>query len=287
MAGRRRNTDFPRRHADGAVWFSIDAAHGLGLLRDGKVERIDIGRRTPEPIGLDVDGQGNAWLANAATASILRVSRAGEVIETMLNTPIARTGRLAIGRDGSVWFAESTAYSFSSIRDGKLSRHAISAVRGGPYGIAVAQDGVAWGTLQSGNKLVRISVDGAMSEYEIPTRAGTPTDVAVAQDGSVWALEFRANKIARFHNEKFDEFDVGGEFAGLSGLAIAKDGSVWFGLLRRGALGCIKNGKMSALRLPRADARPYTLASDGSGNIWYADISGVVGKVPESVVKSR
>jgi virginiamycin B lyase len=100
-------------------------------------------------------------------------------------------------------------------------------------------------------------------------------------------LEFRANKVAHYRDGKFEEFDVGGEFAGLSGLTIAKDGSIWFGLLRRSTLGCIKNGKLSTLKLPRADARPYTLAADQSGNVWYADISGVVGKVPESVVKSR
>ncbi len=272
---------------DGAAWFSLDSGRSIGLLRDGKIERIDLGRRVQEAIGLDVDREGNAWMANAPTVSVLRIKRTGEVSETALGTPIGRMARLAVAADDSVWFAEASAFSFSRIKDGVLKRHVISAARGGPYGVAVSADGTAWGTLQSGNKLVRISPSSEISEIELPTRAAAPTDVAVAPDGAVWLLEFRSNKVARYADGKFTEFDIAGEFAGLSGLAVAADGSVWFGLLRRGALGCLKNGKFSSLRLPREDARPYTLTADRTGSIWYADISGVVGKVPAASVAAR
>ncbi len=32
--------------------------------------------------------------------------------------------------------------------------------------------------------------------------------------------------------------------------------------------------------LPRANARPYSVAVDRDGNVWYADITGYVGMLP-------
>jgi virginiamycin B lyase len=63
---------------------------------------------------------------------------------------------------------------------------------------------------------------------------------------------------------------------------VAPDGSVWFGVLRGGGLGRLRDGKMEFVALPRENARPYTLAADAKGNIWYADISGFVGMIPAS-----
>jgi virginiamycin B lyase len=66
----------------------------------------------------------------------------------------------------------------------------------------------------------------------------------------------------------------------LSGIAIAKDGTVWFGMLRASRLGRLRDGELATFKLPRADARPYSLAIDNEGNVWYADIHGYVGMLP-------
>ena len=36
----------------------------------------------------------------------------------------------------------------------------------------------------------------------------------------------------------------------------------------------------ATFKLPRDDARPYSLAVDRDGNVWYADIHGYVGMLP-------
>jgi len=51
-------------------------------------------------------------------------------------------------------------------------------------------------------------------------------------------------------------------------------------VLRGAALGRLRSGEMTFHALPRPTARPYSLAADSSGNVWYADISGYVGMVP-------
>jgi virginiamycin B lyase len=276
-------TDIPTALAvapDGNVWVSIDAASAVGLVRNGKVERIAKGARSVEPIGIAVDSKGRAWVTDAATASIVAVSATGEVESIRLGTPIARLGRMTAAPDDSIWFAESTAYSITRLKDGELTRHAVDSVRGGPYGVAAAADGAVWATLQSSNSLLRIAPDGTTTEHPIPTPGVSPTDIAVDAAGTVWFLQFRTDRVGRFSAGKFEEYAVSEAKSGLTGLAVAPDGSVWFGMLRKGSLGRLRAGAFAQFKLPRENARPYSVAVDAAGNIWYADITGYVGMIP-------
>ena len=265
---------------DGSVWFTIDFGDGLGLVREGKLQRVPKKGRNVEPIGLGVDATGAAWFTDPSAIAISRITEQGELQSFPLGTPIARLARLAVAPDGAVWFAESTSYSVTKLKDGVLTRHTVPSVRGGPYGVAVAKDGTVWATLQSGNQLLRIDIAGKMETFDLPTAGASPTDVAVDAGGVVWLVEFRANKIARFEGGKFTEYATPEGKSAPSGIAVASDGSVWFGLLRGGGLGRLHDGKMTFVELPRPNARPYSLTADRSGNVWYADISGYVGMIP-------
>ena len=272
---------------DRTVWFTMDMAGAIGRVRDGKLERIPTAKRNNvEPLGLGVDAGGTVWYTDALDQSIASLSPQGESRKFPLDTPIARLARLAVGTDGTVWFSEGTAYSITSLKDGKIQRHVIKNVRGGPYGVAIDAQGNAWATLQSGNQLLKVTPAGEMTEYEVPTRASSPTDIAVDAKGAVWFIEFRGNKVGRFADGKFSEFDVPSPaWPGLSGIAVAPDGAVWFGLLRDHAIGRVRDGQVKIFALPRPDARPYSVAADASGNIWYADISGFVGMLKASAAK--
>jgi len=270
---------------DGTVWFTIGFADAVGMIRDGKIQRLPKSKKNVEPVGLAVDAQGAAWYTDPTEVLISRILPSGEIKSFPLGTAIARLGRLAVAPDGAVWFAESTAYGFTRLKDGVLTRNVPKSVRGGPYGMAVDAKGVAWGTLQSGNQLIKIAPGEEIAEYEIPTPGSSPSDIAVDASGNAWFVEFRGNKIGKFGDGKFSEFTVPGEWAGLSGIAVAADGSVWFGMLRGHALGRLRDGQFKIFELPRKDARPYTLAIDKAGNVWYADISGFVGMLKASAAK--
>ena len=286
----QEKTDIPTALAvapDGTVWFTMDSANALGRLRDGKIERVVIGKRNNvEPIGLDVDANGTVWFTDALGQAIVSVAPDGRQTSFPLNTPIARLGRLTVAPDGAVWFAESTSYSITRLKDGKLTRNEIRNIRGGPYGVATDVQGNAWATLQSGNQLMRVTPAGGISEFEVPTRGSSPTDLTIDAAGTVWFVEFRGSKVGSFAGGKFTEYEVPGkDWAGLSGITVAPDGAIWFGLLRHRSIGRVTQGKVTIFPLPRPDARPYTLAADKSGNIWYADISGYVGMLKASAAK--
>ena len=270
---------------DNTVWFTIGFADAVGMIREGKLQRLPKSKKSVEPIGLAVDADGAAWYTDPTEVLISRMVPSGEIKSFPLGTPIARLGRLAVAPDGAVWFAESTAYGFTRLKDGVLTRNVPKSVRGGPYGVAVDAKGNVWGTLQSGNQLVRISPGQEIAEYEIPTPGSSPSDIAVDASGNAWFIEFRGNKIGKFGEGKFTEFPVPGDWAGLSGIAAAPDGAVWFGLLRNHAIGRLHDGQFRIFELPRKDARPYTVAIDKTGNVWYADISGYVGMLKADAAK--
>jgi virginiamycin B lyase len=266
--------------ADGAVWFTIDRSDVIGRVQNGTIQRISTSGRNLEPLGVGAAPDGAAWFTDAVAGAVARVTPTGEVSRLKLDTPIVRLGRLAVGGDGSVWFAESTSYSITQIKDGRIIRHEVESPRGGPFGVAVAPSGVVWATLQAADQLLRINTDGRVDTFDVPHRGAVPTDIAIGLDGSAWFVEVRGNRIGALRDGKFSEFEVGVANAGLSGIAVAGDGTVWFGMLREAALGRLRNGKVAVFHLPRKDARPFSVTVDPAGAVWYADISGFVGMLP-------
>ena len=65
----------------------------------------------------------------------------------------------------------------------------------------------------------------------------------------------------------------------MTSLAVAPDGTVWFTELREHKLGRLRDGNLIELQLPRDDARPFGVAVDGEGSVWYTDLTGWLGRV--------
>src|SRR5215475_1287023 len=229
---------------DGTVWFTLESADSIGRLRNGKIERIPKGAESIEPLGLAVSGDGSAWYTEATKQRIARASPDGAIAFFGLATPIARLGRLAVAPDGAVWFAESTVASVTRLHDGRFTRHIV-------------------GTLAA----------------RIPPDAW-PFGIAVAPDGAVWATLPNANKLLRIAPDGTGTaFDVPTRQSGLGDIAVAPDGTVYFTELRGHRLGRFHGGRFTEFDLPRPDARPVGITVDARNNVWYADLSGWLGRL--------
>ncbi len=272
---------------DRSIWFTIEFSDAIGLLRNGRLEKLPKETENVEPLGLAVDADGSAWYTDAPMRAISRISPDGAIRSFALSTPIANLGRLAIAPDGAVWFADLTTLSVTQLKDGVFTRHEFGSFRAPPFGIAVDAHGTVWATLPTVNKLARISADGQVTEFDAPTRGSGLSDVAVDARGGVWFLESRANKVGRFAEGRFSEFTISTPSAGLTGLAVAPDGSIWFTELRAHKLGRLRDGKVTEFRLPRPDARPFGVAVDGGNNVWYTDLSGWLGALRADRAKAR
>ena len=278
---------------DGTVWFTLEGASTLGLLRNGHVQKLPKGADSVEPLGLAVDASGRAWYTEAPKQRISRASSDGNIDSFALATPVARLGRLAVGPGGDVWFAEASLVSVTHLQDGRLTRHVLGSLNpaapmdAAPFGIAVSSDGHVWATLQNANKLLRISPSAETKAFDVPTRASGLGDVAVSADGVVWFLEIAANKVGRFAEGRFEEFAVPTPSAGLTGLAVAPDGAAWFTELRGHRLGRLHAGGITEFVLPRSDARPFGITVDAGNNVWYTDLSGWLGRLDADRARAR
>ena len=289
-------TDIPVAIAaapDGTVWFTLESSDAIGRLRNGQVERIRKGAQSFEPLGLAVDVEGRAWYTEAPKQSIARASPDGTIASFGLATPVAKLGRLTVGPDATVWFAEPTVMSVTRLRDGRFTRHVTGtlgakvAADAPPFGVAIAPDGAVWATLPSTDQLLRIAPDGNTTAFDVPTRRSGLGDVAVAADGSVYFLETTANKIGRLAGGRFEEFAVPTPRAGLVALAVAPDGAAWFTQLRGHRLGRLRGGTIKEFELPRPDARPFGITVDAANNVWYSDLSGWLGRLDASRARDR
>jgi len=269
------------------VWFTLESSNRLGVLsKNGEFAFVHKEFESIEPLGLAIDANGAAWFTEAPKQAIVRASLDGTIASFPLGTPVARLGRLAVGPDNTVWFAEPTRASVTQLKDGRFVRHPVSSATAAtraadavPFGVAVARDGTVWATLQAADALMRIAPNGERSIVEVPMRQGGLTDVAVAQDGAVWFLAAGANKIGRYVGGRFDAFDVPTPNSGLTALAVAPDGAAWFSALRAHRIGRVHQGVVTEFALPRDNARPIGIAVDADNNVWYADLAGWIGKL--------
>jgi virginiamycin B lyase len=271
---------------DGAVWFTLESSDAVGVLRDGRIERVSRGSETIEALGLAVDARGTVWMTDISGQAIWQLLPDGTRELVRIPGPLAQLGRLSVAPDGNVWFADSWNNSVTRMQDGHLEPHAAAESNAAPFGVAVDRDGVVWATLQIANKLMRIDPSGAVTELPLPTRNAAPTDIAIDPAGGVWFTELRANKIGRYADGRFSEYVVAADAPGLTSLAAAPDGSVWFTELRHHRLVRLRNGAFTDFAVPRSDARPFGVAVSATGDVWYTDLSGWIGKLPAGLAQS-
>ena len=115
--------------ADGTIWFTIDQADAIGRVRGGRIELLPTPGRNYEPLGLAVAADGSAWYTDIEPARSCASRASGEVSQFALDSAIVRLGRLAIGPDGSVWFADATGGGITQLKDGTFTRHESGSAR--------------------------------------------------------------------------------------------------------------------------------------------------------------
>jgi virginiamycin B lyase len=271
---------------DGAVWFTIDNADALGVLRNGRVQRIPKGRENLEPLGLAVADDGSVWFTDPIGEAIAHLTPEGAVESFPLPTKLTQFGRLAVATDGGVWAADSWSNSLVRLQAGTFTPYPASTSGAAPFGMAADPHGGVWSTLQSAHKLIHVDAAGQLTELEPPTRSSGPSDIAVDRSGVVWFVELRAGQIGRYANGTFTEFRLPRPQAGVTDLAVAPDGSVWFAELRAQRLGHLRvDGIIDEIALPRSDARPFGVRVDRAGNVWYTDLTGWLGMLPASEIR--
>jgi virginiamycin B lyase len=242
------------------------------------------------------NGMGGRWVVTLAPWAL--VLSAGAAGQHWLNSgeatadtdgrvhavalPHASSGptTVAIARDGSVWFTQSSGNRighFNAPGTG-LKEYPLPHADSGPRIIALGADGNMWFSEHTGNRIGRITPEGVITEFAIPTPDSQPRAIALGADGNIWFGEFAGNRIGRITPDgRITEFPIPTPDSGPRALAAGPDGNIWFSEFRAGKIGRITpQGAITEFALPRANSGPGDITAGADGAMWFLELSGTM-----------
>ncbi len=247
--------------------------------------------------GLAIDAEGDAWIANSATASITKLSPTGVPLSGKTGFTgggmLAPVG-LAIDNVGNVWITNLSGNSLSKFKpSGALITPPFGILGGGlsgPLGIAIDQSGGAWVANQRGSTLSRFTASGTPLSPQAGFSGGgltNPFGIALDSKGDAW--------VANRGDDNVSEFDPAGlalspqtGFAdgGLDapvGIAIDSGDNVWVSNSGRGEGHSVTELDSSGNAISPDPAGfiggglhvPGAVAIDGAGHVWVANSGSI------------
>jgi DNA-binding beta-propeller fold protein YncE len=191
-----------------------------------------------------VDPQGNIWVVDAPGHVIYKLNPGGKEILRLGTKGVAGTGPNSFNLPTDIAFAPTGDLYVS---DGYGSARVVKYSRDGKYLLQ-------WGTRGTG-----------------PGEFGLPHNLVTDREGTVYVTDR--------DNQRVEVFDANGKFlnewmgtGAVSGLAITKDQRIWTG-------GVLRDLEGKALgRLPGNTAGAHGVAVSDAGDVYLAQLSGVVQK---------
>jgi streptogramin lyase len=251
-------------------------AHFIDLV-DGNPTLIDNNTR-------NVSGE-LAGRAQSATYMIKKLVAPGTFAEFAIPTAGAGAGRIALGPDGNLWFAEYGGNKIGRVtRAGVMTEFAVPTAGSQPYGIAAGPDGNLWFTEGNASKIGRITPAGVITEFTIPTAGSRTLAITAGPDGNLWFTELNGNKIGRITPAGvITEFPAP---AGAYGIVTGPDGNLWFTEYDAGnKIGIITTAGVVVKEFPvpvppGGISNTYGIAVGPDGNVWFVEnIANKIGYV--------
>jgi virginiamycin B lyase len=189
--------------ADGAVWFTAQAAGELGRLDPGtgRVERVPLGDGS-SPHGVIVGPDRAAWVTDSGLNAIVRVdARSLRVRRFPLpaDRPDANLNTATFDHRGRLWFTgQAGVYGRLDPRTGRM--RVFDAPGGaGPYGIATTADGEVWYASLAGSHVARVDTrTGRARIVEPPTAGQGARRIWPDSRGRLWVSEWNAGRLAMY-----------------------------------------------------------------------------------------
>jgi hypothetical protein len=160
---------------------------------------------------LAVDLQtGDAWIATStsidgksSTPAITRVGADLSLKESYSLPNDPSVGGMAIGRDGAIWFTDTTNNEIGRMsKRGKFKLFPLTTKGSGVDRITSGGDGALWFTETNANKIGRITTRGKITEYAVPTPNSQPAGIAGPFGANcnpriVWFVEANGYKLGQ------------------------------------------------------------------------------------------
>jgi virginiamycin B lyase len=248
--------------AQGMVWYIDFAEPILGRLdpHTGETKEWPLPMLRPgfDPgsLDLELDHDGNPWIARLLQAGIVRFDKKTETFQGWsvpkeYMNPKSRVPFLAFGTKGRVWFVDTwnrvmylldpatghidryPAYPDWTVPEIDMGSGAKGAGPNGHfiYGINADSKGNAYFADMAGGNIGEISQEGKIGLYPTPTPNSGPRRMHVDKDDKLWFAENYSFKIGLFDPEtkKITEWEDPAPWNGAYDAVRDKDGYVWVG----------------------------------------------------------
>lgn len=223
------------------------------------------------PSDVAVDGEGRVWFTDRLTHALGVFDPATEEFRR-IPTPTRRSAPYGLLRapDGSLWFGESVAGRLGRLdpATGEVTEVEIPGLRTGPRLLAWA-GGAVWFTAERDG--IHGRYDPGTGEVELwDSPVERPYGIAAVGD-QVWVAGRRGEDVYRVDaGPPYSPVAVG---AAVRRMAGSPDGWLWmthFFASRVGGMSPLTDARLSLETLPRP-SRPYGIAVDTWGRVWYSE----------------
>jgi virginiamycin B lyase len=224
---------------DGRIWFVGQTGHYIASFdpatqRFRKIDLLD----ASGPHNLVIDSKGALYFTGNLKGYIGRQS-SNPPSESQFRMPDASVKdphTLAFAPDGNLWFTAQggNAVGHLDVKTGVVRLVKMQTERARPYGIAVDASGRPWFNLLGTNKLGTVDPKSmALEEIPLPRAETRTRRIAIDGAGAVWLVDYAAGFLMRFDS---------------------------------------KTRAVKEWASPRGkDSRPYAMAMDDKGRMWFAE----------------
>lgn len=277
-----------------AVWVAIARAGKLARYQDGAIETFDLGAGS-RPVGLAAT-QDALWIAASYDNKIIRFDLTSHAVrEYAVDVENSWPFFVAIGTDGAVWFSQRAASKIGRLdpASGTFKHFDTPTPNSGPAGVAIdKRNGRVWFTQSYADRVASLDPEsGVITEYAMGEAStglvSGPAGITVDADGGVWfaKLEGKLGYLPA-DGKQIKLLDTPADARRPAGITTDARGGLWLVALDGNCLLRYQpsNGAFTSYALPTGQpdaspsnpptarsARPFGIAADRQGNIWFSE----------------
>ena len=196
--GKKTTTHTVRVDARGMVWATGGPAISWLDPKTGEVKHYDVGGT----YGLEVAPNGDVWFTSfVADGPIARVSKDG-VLSKFYPPTKGKPQRLALDKDGNVWFTERQGNKLGRFdpKNESFKEFPLPGPEASPYAIGIDRDGMIWYASHEQDTLGRFDPKTeTVTEYPFPQSEISMREFFMDSKGRMWFASSDNNKVGYFY----------------------------------------------------------------------------------------
>jgi virginiamycin B lyase len=247
--------------SNGIVWFTDEISNSIWSFDTsrGSFMQYKLSHPGSGPFQIAIDPSGNVWftetdaggrLGEINTQGILSEYRVPLTSTYNLGTNSSGPAGITIGKDGTIWFAETYGNAVGSFTYGTFHTYPIQGLLS-PTGIALDSFGNLWITQHGSSDITEFNPSTkylrTISTSVIGITTSLPYFVRVDSQNNVWFNEHYGNAIAKFtpSSGSLVEYEIPtriasiGNISGAVTMALGPNGHPWFTELYSGKIGTV------------------------------------------------